>query len=105
MVRFVQEFRRSHILAAALVVAVAAAEAQQAAPAREPASKSAAILTWPAAKREQYIAALDSFFLTNTVKAGPRTHMLGRGRPLTAFESGGRRADYFDRFMTAERVR
>ena len=101
MVRFVQDFRRSHILAAALVVAVAAADAQQAAPAREPASKAAAILTWPAAQREQYIAALDSFFLTRTVKAGPRAHVLDRGRPLAAFESGGPRADYFDRFMNA----
>ena len=92
------------VLAAALVVAVAAAEARQAAPTREPASKAAAILTWSAAKREQYIAALDSFFLTRTVKAGPHAHLLGRGRPLAAFEPAGPRADYFDRFMTVERV-
>ena len=74
-------------------MAVAAADAQQAAPAREPASKAAAILTWPPAQREQYIAALDSFFLTRTVKAGPRAHVLDRGRPLAAFETGGQRAD------------
>lgn len=98
-------FRISRVLAAVFVVAVAAAEARQAAPTREPASKAAAILTWSAAKREQYIAALDSFFLTRTVKAGPHAHVLGRGRPLAAFEPGGPRADYFDRFISVQRVR
>ena len=92
-------------MAVALVVAVAAADAQQAAPAREPASKAAAILTWPPAQRERYIAALDSFFLTRTVKAGPRAHVLDRGRPLPAFETGGQRAHDLDGFMNAERVR
>jgi CubicO group peptidase (beta-lactamase class C family) len=93
-------------VAVSLVVAVAAADARQAAPpAREPASKAAAILTWPVAQREQYIAALDSFFLTRTVKAGPRAHALDRGRPLAAFETGGQRANDFDRFMNAQRVR
>lgn len=91
-------------MAAALVAAVAATAAQQA-PAREPASKAAAILTWPSEKREQYIAELDSFFLTRTVKAGSHAHALDRGRPLAAFETGGERADYFDRFMTDQRVR
>jgi len=88
-----------------LVAAIATAGAQQTAPAREPASKAAAILTWPAAKREQYIAALDSFFLTRTVKAGERVHVLDRGRPLAAFEPGGLRARDFDRFMSVQRVR
>jgi CubicO group peptidase (beta-lactamase class C family) len=98
---------RSFNLAAAvgLLVAAAAAHAQQAAPARAPASKAGAILTWPAAQREQYIAALDSFFLTRTVKAGPKPHVLDHGRPIAAFAAGGRRADDFDRFMSAERVR
>src|SRR4029453_15298187 len=105
MVRFVRECRRSHMLAAALVVAVAMADAQEAAPTREPASKAAAILTWAAAKREQYIAALDSFFLTRPVKAGPHARGLDRGRPLAPFEAGGSRADAFDRFMTDQRVR
>ncbi len=105
MGRLVEEFRTSRVLAAALVVAVAAAEAQQAAPTREPASRAAAILTWSAGKREQYIAALDSFFLTRTVKAGPHARVLSRGGPLAAFESGGSRADYFDRFITGQRVR
>ena len=104
MMRFLQKFRTS-ILAATLVVAVAAAEARQAALKREPASKAAAILTWTVAAREQYIAALDSFFLSRTVKAGPHPHLLPRGHPLAAFESDGPRADYLDRFMTAERVR
>ena len=104
-VPFFQQFHRSHIVAAALIVAAAAAEARQAAPAREPASKAAAILTWPSAKREQYIAALDSFFLTRTVKAGRHAHVLDRGRPLAAFQTGGRRADYFEEFMNAQRVR
>ncbi len=103
--RFVQELRRSHIVAAALVLAVAAAEAQQAAPTREPASKAAAILTWPSERREQYIAGLDSFFLTHTVKAGPHAHVLGRGRALSAFETGGAQAAYLDRFINAQRVR
>jgi CubicO group peptidase (beta-lactamase class C family) len=103
--RIVRPLRPPSILAAALLMAVVAANARQAAPAREPASKAAAILTWPVAKREQYIAALDAFFLTRTVKAGPRPHVLDRGRPLAAFETGGSRADYLDRFMTAERVR
>ena len=103
--RLVRQFRRSGIVAVALVVAVAAADAQQAAPAREPASKAAAILTWPPAQRERYIAALDSFFLTRTVKAGPRAHVLDRGRPLPAFEAGGQRANDLDGFMNAQRVR
>jgi len=88
-----------------LVAAIATAGAQQTAPAREPASKAAAILTWSPAKREQYIAALDSFFLTRTVKTGPRVHALDRGRPLAAFAPGGPRARYFDRFVAEQRVR
>ena len=95
-----------HYLAlAALVSFVVAAGAHEPATRREPASKAAAILTWPAAKREQYIAALDRFFLTHTVKAAPRVHVLEPGRPLAAFEARGRRADEFLRFMTAQRVR
>ena len=92
-------------MAVALVVAAAATDARQAAPPREPASKAAAILTWPIAQREQYIAALDSFFLTRTVKAGPHAHVLDRGRPLAAFETGGLRANDFALFMNAQQVR
>jgi len=103
--RLVHGLRRRHAAVAAVVLLAAVAEARQAASVRQPASKAAAILTWPAAKREQYIAALDSFFLTRTVKAGPRPHPLDPGRPLTAFEPGGSRADYFERFISAQRVR
>jgi CubicO group peptidase (beta-lactamase class C family) len=102
--RILHHLRRSPILPLALLAAVAAAEARQAVAARAPASKAAAILTWPVAKRAQYIAALDSFFLTRTVKAGSRAHALDRGRPLAAFETGGARADYFERFMKDQRV-
>jgi len=104
-VSLVGEFRRAQLVAIALVLAIAAADARQAAVARQPASKAAAILTWPPGKREQYIAALDSFFLTRTVKAGPRAHVLDRGRPLAAFERGGTRATDFTRFLDAQRVR
>ena len=103
--RSLHHVRRLQIVAAALLVAAAAVGAQQAAPAREPASKAAAILTWSPALRERYIAALDSFFLTRTVKAGPRVHALDRGRPLAAFETGGPRAQYLDQFMAVQRVR
>src|SRR5262245_17211817 len=105
VVRFIRPFRRVHVLSLMLLVAVAAAGAQQAAPARLPASKAAAILTWSPEKREPYIAALDSFFLTRTVKAGPRAHVLDPGRPIAAFEAGGSRAAALDRFMADQRVR
>jgi CubicO group peptidase (beta-lactamase class C family) len=97
--------RNLRFLAIALLLAAVAAEARQSAPAREPASKAAAILTWSVAQREKYIAALDAFFLTRTVKAGTRPHELARGRALAAFESGGSRADYLLRFMSEQRVR
>jgi CubicO group peptidase (beta-lactamase class C family) len=99
---------RGYSLAAvslALALFVAAADAQQVATTREPASKAAAILFWPAAKRERYIAALDTFFLTRTVRAGTHVHALERGRPLAAFEPGGSRADEFERFLKDERAR
>jgi len=103
IVRSPSPLRKSHILAA-IVVAIASAHAQHVAPAREPASKATAILTWPDAKRLEYIAALDSLFLTRAVKAGRHPHALDRGRPLMAFENGGRRADDFRRFLTTRRV-
>ena len=58
-----RSIRTSQMVMVAVVVAVAAMDARQAAPARPAASKAAAILTWPVAQREQYIAALDAFFL------------------------------------------
>jgi CubicO group peptidase (beta-lactamase class C family) len=105
MTRLVQRCRTCHILAAVLAATMAAAQPQPAAPAREPASKAAAILTWPAAARERYIAALDAFFLTRTVIAGPQVRVLDRGRPLAAFEASGSRAAAVDRLMTAHGVR
>jgi CubicO group peptidase (beta-lactamase class C family) len=93
------------ILAAVVAAAIAVGNAQQAAPVREPASKAGAILTWPVAKREQYIAALDSFFLTRTVKAGRPTRALARGHTIAAFGPRGARADAFEQFVKTQRVR
>src|SRR3954470_13833253 len=104
MVRVARHFRRSLVLAALLLLTGVAA-AQQPAPARQPASKAAAILTWPAAAREKYIAALDTFFLTRTVKAGRHPHALAGGRPLKAFAAGGPRSDAFELFLSTQRVR
>lgn len=95
--------RRRLTIVGVVVLAFTSAAGSQSV--REPASKAGAILTWPAAKREQYIAAIDAFFLTHTVKAGPRPHPLDSGRPLAVFENGGPRAAYLDQFMNAQRVR
>ena len=105
MIGSVVPFVRRFLILSVVAVAISAVEAQRPAPPREPASKAAAILTWPSAKREQYIAALDSFFLTRTVKAGRHPHALDQGRPLVAFEKGGARADAFNRFLATQRVR
>jgi CubicO group peptidase (beta-lactamase class C family) len=94
----------SPIAVVSLVASVIVADAQRAAPTREPASRAAAILTWSPAKREQYIAALDSMFLTRTVRASSRPHVLERGRSLPAFETGAQR-HYVDHFMASQRVR
>lgn len=88
----------------ALLASVVPANPQPSAPKREPASRAAAILTWSPAKREQYIAALDSMFLTRTVKAGSRPHKLPRGRSLPAFETGAQR-QYLDQFISTQKVR
>jgi CubicO group peptidase (beta-lactamase class C family) len=100
-----RRFRHPHLVSAALLAAIAVADARQAAPVRQPASKAAAILTWPADERERYIAALDAFFTTRTVKAGATVRRLERGRPIAAFETGGARAGSFSRFMEEQRVR
>lgn len=103
--RLARESCTSLVVAAAFVVAATGVAAEQTSRKREPASKAAAILTWPTALREQYIAALDSFFLTRTVKAAARPRVLARGRALPAFETGGARAAYFTRFLSDQRVR
>src|ERR1051326_5678051 len=94
----------SHIAVVGLVASVIVADAQRAALGREPASRAAAILTWSPAKRERYIAALDSMFLTRTVRASSRPHVLESGRPIPAFETGAQR-HYIDEFMASQRVR
>ena len=105
-VPYIEQFRRSHVVVATLIiVAAAAAAAQQAAPTCQAASKAGAILAWPAEQREPYIAALDLFFLTRTVAASRKIHVLDQGRLLTAFEKSGSRSDAFNRFMAAQRVR
>lgn len=90
---------------ALIALAAMSAHAQPAPSALEPASRAAAILTWTAERREPYIAALDRFFLTHTVKKGLRVHALDRGRPIPAFERGGRGASDFEAFLAAQRVR
>src|ERR1044071_7091740 len=104
MVRVLRGFRGFGVVGAALAALAVGRAAQQLPQTREPASKAAAILTWPPALREQYIAALDKFFLTRTVKAGPRPHVLPRGSAIAAFEAGGARAIYLERFMRDERA-
>jgi CubicO group peptidase (beta-lactamase class C family) len=94
----------SPIAVLGLVASVIVAEAQRAAPVRQPASRAAAILTWSPAKRERYIAALDSMFLTRTVSASSRPYALERGRSLSAFDTGAQR-HYIDEFMKSQRVR
>ncbi|MDP9054577.1 MAG: beta-lactamase family protein [Acidobacteriota bacterium] len=99
-------FRRyfSLIAVVSLVASVIVADAQRSAPAREPASRAGAILTWSPAKREQYIAALDAMFLTRTVRASSRPHVLKCGRSLPAFETGAQGYSV-DQFMESQRVR
>jgi CubicO group peptidase (beta-lactamase class C family) len=50
------------------------------------------------------MAAMDSFFLTRTVRASSRPRALDRGRPLPAVDRGPQR-QYVDRFMESQRVR
>lgn len=71
---------------------------------KEPASRSAAILTWTPAKREQYIGALDSMFLTRTVRAGSQPRALARGRSLRAFEAGAQKR-YLDELIVGQQIR
>lgn len=103
-----RRFGRTRTLAAVLLVAAAGFEAgihaKQAVAKREPASKAAAILFWTPEQREKYIVSLDSFFQTRTVKAGGRAHALPAGPAIAAFNTGGARAEYFEKFMKDQRV-
>jgi CubicO group peptidase (beta-lactamase class C family) len=103
--RFLEWLRKAGLIAATLIVANACASVPQRAPAREPASKAGAILTWPEERRELYIKALDDFFLTRTVKAGPNASALVHGVPLPGLDSESSNAFDVDAFMRAQRVR
>ena len=71
---------------------------------REPASRSAVVLTWNQAQREAGFAGMETIFLTRTVRASDRPHPLPDGRRLEAFAPGGPRAGEFDRFVAEQKV-
>ena len=71
---------------------------------REPASRAAVVLTWNQAQREAGFAGMENLFLTRTVRASSRPHLLPAGRPIAAFVSGGARADEFDGFVKDQKV-
>lgn len=104
-----KNMRFTRLLASAVLVAVglgSGVDARQAVAVakREPASKAAAILFWTPVQREKYIAKLDAFFTTRTVKAGSHAHALPAGKPLAAFNTGGARAEYFKQFLNDQKV-
>lgn len=103
--RLLRRLGRAGVCAMMLVAAIVSAGAPPRPPAREPASRAAAILTWPEERRERYIKALDDFFLTRTVKAGRRAKALVHGRPLGALEEDGPQGADVSGFMRAQRVR
>jgi CubicO group peptidase (beta-lactamase class C family) len=90
---------------ACAIALTSCAQAQAPVAKREPASKAAAILFWPAPQREAYIAHLDSFFTTRTVKASGTPRTLDRGLPLAASEPGGPQAAALDKLMDEQRIR
>jgi CubicO group peptidase (beta-lactamase class C family) len=71
---------------------------------REPASRAAVVLTWDQAQREAGLAAMETLFLTRTVRAGSKPHQFGAVRPVAAFETGGSRAAELDRFIVDQKV-
>lgn len=93
---------RSPIVRATALLLLASACATHQRP--EPASRAAAILTWPQAQRDRYIAQLDAFFTTRTVKASDNPRPLERGAVFSSFESGGSMVDSLRRFMDEQRV-
>ncbi len=91
----------------AFVAYVSAADigrAQQPQPAREPASRAAVVLTWNQAQREANFAAMESLFLTRTVRAGLHSSAIDAGPALAPFAPGGSRAEEFDRSMTEQKI-
>ena len=97
-------FSGAAVLLTALGCATTGPAHQLAPHVREPASRAAAILAWPPARRELYFARMDSFFITRTVKAGERPQALVSGQPLAAFTSAGARSSEFERFITDHKV-
>ena len=77
--------------------------AQQAAR-REPASRAAVVLTWNQAQREAGFAAMESIFLTRTVRAAAKPQPLPAGRTLAAYAPGGALAAELDRFVKDQKV-
>jgi CubicO group peptidase (beta-lactamase class C family) len=94
---------RLSILIAALgaLLPAVGGQAQQT---REPASRAAVVLTWTQAQREAGFAGMEARFLTRTVRAGSSPRRLSDGRQLAAFASGGARADWFERFVTEQKI-
>jgi CubicO group peptidase (beta-lactamase class C family) len=88
----------------ALALASTAGFAQHPVAERQPASRAAVVLTWNQAEREAGFAAMESIFLTRTVRAGSHPHPLDAGRPLQAFEAGGTRAAWFEQFVSEQKV-
>jgi CubicO group peptidase (beta-lactamase class C family) len=88
----------------ALFPAFQAGSAQQQAPAREPASRAAVVLTWDQAQREAGFAAMESIFLTRTVRAAATPRPLPEGPALAAFAAGGARAAEFEQFIADQKV-
>ena len=88
------------VIAASSVVILARAPQQK----REPASRSAVVLTWTQAQRESGFAGMETIFLTRTVRASERPRPLPQGRRLEAFAPGGSHASDFDRFVTEQKV-
>jgi CubicO group peptidase (beta-lactamase class C family) len=94
-------------LIAILVLAALAlpVRAQQAPPdKREPASRAAVVLTWDQAQREAGFAGMETLFRTRTVRAGSSVRPLPDGPALAAFGSGGARAEWFDQFVTTQKI-
>jgi len=90
---------------ALLALSVCVGLAQQVPPdTREPASRAAVVLTWTQAQREAGFAGMETIFRTRTVRAGSSPRPLPDGRPLAAFAAGGTRAEWFERFVTEQKI-
>ena len=88
----------------ALASAAAGGLTQQTPARREPASRAAVVLTWNQAQREAGFAAMESIFLTRTVRAAAKPRPLPIGRALAAYAPGGAGAAEFDQFVKDQKV-